>query len=160
MGVKFEKQSRQVQTCMYILDQENKIKLFQKMSARTSVRAQKLCTLKLKNGQIYSRQEWTCIFLIRKKKENFFEKCLSVRLTFCPSEKILYTKTTERIKIIACNLIERFIAVIEISQISTRSHDALRSKSRLNFLSILPYYRTRLMRSTGSFFILKVWTRK
>ena len=36
------------------------------------------------------------IFLIRKKKENFFEKCLSVR----PCAKVMYTKTQERIKII------------------------------------------------------------
>ena len=40
------------------------------------------------------------IFLIRKKKENFFEKCLSVR----PCAKVIYTKTQERIKIIECDL--------------------------------------------------------
>ena len=32
------------------------------------------------------------IFLISKKKENFFEKCLSVR----PCAKVMYTKTQER----------------------------------------------------------------
>ena len=36
--------------------------------------------------------------MIRKKKENFFEKCLSVR----PSVRVMYTKTQERIKIIEC----------------------------------------------------------
>ena len=38
------------------------------------------------------------IFLIRKKKENFFEKCLSVR----PCAKVMYTKTQERVEIIEC----------------------------------------------------------
>ena len=78
MGVKFEKQSRQVQTCIYILD--------------------------------------------HKKKENFFEKCLSVppsaRLTVRPCAKVMYTKT---------------------AKISTRTHEGLRSQSRMKFITTLLY---------------------
>ena len=46
------------------------------------------------------------MFLIRKKKENFFEKCLTVRLPDRPSvrpcAKVIYTKTQEGEEIIKC----------------------------------------------------------
>ena len=56
----------------------------------------------LKNNR--DRYSHVYIFLIRKKKENFFEKCLSVRPSVRPCAKVMYTKTQERIKIIECGL--------------------------------------------------------
>ena len=51
----------------------------------------------MKNNR--DRYRHVYIFLIRKKKENFFGKCLSVR----PSVRnAMYTKTQERINIIEC----------------------------------------------------------
>ena len=121
MGVKFEKQSRQVQTCIYILDQQEKRKLLRKMSVRPSVRP-------------VDRP--------------------SVR----PCAKVMYTKTQERVEIIEC--CERCILGIETAKISTRTHEDLRSQSRMKFLTTLLYLGNRLMKSIQTFFILKVWTRK
>ena len=53
----------------------------------------------LKNNR--DRYRHVYIFLIRKKKENLFEKCLSVR----PCAKVMHTQTQEREEIIECGFL-------------------------------------------------------
>ena len=56
-----------------------------------------------------------------KQKENFFEKCLSVR----PSAKLPWTKTQERVKLIDCGFFFGLKGVYQESKmrISTRTHE-------------------------------------
>ena len=49
-SVKFEKYSKWRWTCIYILDQEAKPKLFLKLPIRSSVRPKNFYILKLENG--------------------------------------------------------------------------------------------------------------
>ena len=77
-----------------------------------------------------------------------------------PCAKDMYTKTQERIEIIEWGffLCERCILEIETAKIST--HERLRSKGWMKFITTLLYLKNRLMKSVHRFFILKVWTRK
>ena len=84
------------------------------------------------------------IFLIRKKKENFFEKCLSVR----PCAKVMYTKTQERVDIIECGFCLKGVywesKLLEPNEIF---NDFAISREPFDEID-------------SNFFILKVWTRK
>ena len=84
---------------------------------------------------------------------------MSVRPSIRPCAKVMYTKTQEPEEIIVF-LFESCILGIETANISTRTHEDLRSQSRMKFLTTLLYLGNRLIKSIQTFFISKVWTRK
>ena len=70
----------------------------------------------------------------------------------------MYTKTQERVKMIECDLIERCILGVETAKISIRTHEGLRSLSRMKFLTTLLYLGNRLMKSIQIFlYLFPIW---
>ena len=87
------------------------------------------------------------IFLISKKKENFFGKCLSVRPSVRPCAKVMYTKTQELVEIFECGFF----------CLNARRFTKLEPNEIFNDFAIS---REPFDEIGSNFFILKVWTRK
>ena len=91
-----------------------------------------------------------------KEKTKRFSQCPpSVRL----SAKFLYP-ITDKDNCMRFSLFERCIPGIDPAKISRKSHEYLRSWSRMKFLTTLLYLMIRLIKSIRTLFILKILTRK
>ena len=102
----------------------------------------------LSNNQ--DRYRHVYIFLIRKKNENFMQKCLSVRTQNLCTLKLENDKDNW----MRFFLIESCIPGIEIPKFSTRTHKGF--VSRIKFFTTFLYLRIRLMKPIQLFLIIKL----
>ena len=98
------------------------------------------------------------IFLIRKKKDNFFKKCLCVSPLVRPCAKVMYTKTQERLKIIEWGFFCLKGVYWERPDPNARRLRKLEPNAIFNDFAISREPFDEI--DTNFFFFLKIWTRK